>query len=86
MTKAVTLDELAAALTEQRRTHRRLGQVSLGLKQITEEQMRRALCLQLHINFFDLDTIVPDASLRALINPHSPRLGFSFPWRASETR
>ena len=59
--------------------------MSLGLKQITEEQLRRALCLQLHINFFDLDTIVPDASLRALIN-RSPKLGFSFPWRASETR
>jgi len=69
MTKAVTLDELAAGLTEQRRTHRRLGQALLELKHITEEQLRRALCLQLHINFFDLDTIVPDTSLRPLINP-----------------
>src|SRR5262249_14537232 len=69
MTKAVTLDELTAGLTEQRRTHRRLGQVLVELKHITEEQLRRALCLQLHINFFDLDTIVPDTSLRTLINP-----------------
>ena len=69
MTKAVTLDDLAAGLTEQRRTHRRLGQALLELKHITEEQLRRALCLQLHINFFDLDTIAPDPSLRALINP-----------------
>jgi type IV pilus assembly protein PilB len=36
---------------------------------VTEEQMRRALCQQLHINYFDLDTIVPDRSLRGLINP-----------------
>ena len=69
MTKAVTLDGLAAGLTEQRRTHRRLGQVLLELKHISEEQLRRALCLQLHINFFDLDTIVSDTALRALINP-----------------
>src|SRR5262249_40894760 len=69
MTKAVTLDQLAAGLTEQRRTHRRLGQVLLELKQITEEQLRHALCLQLHIKFFDLDTIMPDTSLRSLINP-----------------
>ena len=65
----MTLDELAAGLTEQRRTHRRLGQVLLELKHISEEQLRRALCLQLHINFFDLDTIVSDTALRALINP-----------------
>src|SRR5215831_503017 len=69
MTKAVTLDQLAAGLTEQRRTHRRLGQALLELKHITEEQLRRALCLQLHINFFDLDTIHPDTSLRTMINP-----------------
>jgi hypothetical protein len=46
------------------------GSVLLELKHITEEQLWRALCLQLHINFFDLDTIAPDTSLRALINPH----------------
>ena len=69
MTKAVTLDELTAGLIEQRRTHRRLGQVLIELKHITEEQLRRALCLQLHINFFDLDAILPDTSLRALVNP-----------------
>src|SRR5262249_25217766 len=69
MMKAVTLDELAAGLAEQRRTRGRLGQMLLELKHITEEQLRRALCLQLHINFFDLDTIVPDTSLRTLINP-----------------
>lgn len=40
MTKAVTLDQLTAGLTEQRRTRRRLGQVLLELKQITEEQLR----------------------------------------------
>ena len=69
MTKAVTLDQLTAGLTDQRRTRRRLGQVLVELKHVTEEQLRQALCLQLHISFFDLDTIVPDTSLRALINP-----------------
>src|SRR5215467_15866180 len=31
--------------------------------------MRRALCQQLHINFFDLDSIVLDRDLLTLINP-----------------
>ena len=67
--KAVTSDELATGLKEQRRTQQLLGQILLQLKCITEEQLRRALCLQLHIHFFDLDTLVLDTSLKALINP-----------------
>jgi len=35
--------------------------------------MRRALCQQLHINFFDLDSIVLDQALRGLINPRFAR-------------
>ena len=68
-TNALTADQLATALSEQRRWKQSLGEVVIRLKFVTEEQMRRALCLQLHINFFDLDTIVLDRSLKALINP-----------------
>src|SRR2546428_11522665 len=68
-TNALTADQLATALSEQRRWKQSLGEVVIRLKFVTEEQMRRALCLQLHINFFDLDTIVLDRTLKALINP-----------------
>ncbi len=67
--KAITPSQLEMALAEQRRWKQTLGEVVVRLKFVTEEQMRRALCQQLHINFFDLDSIVLDRSLRALINP-----------------
>jgi len=67
--KAITTTQLEAALAEQRRWKQNLGEVVVRLKFVTEEQMRRALCQQLHINFFDLDTIVLDRSLCGLINP-----------------
>jgi type IV pilus assembly protein PilB len=68
-THALTADQLVTALAEQRRWKQTLGEVVIRLKFATEEQLRRALCLQLHINFFDLDTIVLDRSLKDLINP-----------------
>ncbi|HEU5263887.1 MAG TPA: hypothetical protein VFU34_04565, partial [Gaiellaceae bacterium] len=68
-TNALTAEQLAIALAEQRRCKQSLGEVALQLKYVTEAQLRHALCLQLHISFFDLDTIAPDISLRALINP-----------------
>ena len=67
--KAITSDQLEAALAEQRRWKQTLGEIVVRLKYVSEEQMRRALCQQLHINYFDLDTIVLDLTLRALINP-----------------
>ena len=67
--KAITPDQLEAVLAEQRRWKQTLGEVVVRLGYVSEEQMRRALCQQLHINFFELDTIVLDQSLRALINP-----------------
>jgi type II secretory ATPase GspE/PulE/Tfp pilus assembly ATPase PilB-like protein len=67
--KAITPEQLETALSEQRRWKQTIGEVVVRLRYVTEEQMRRALCQQLHINFFDLDTIVLDLSLRALINP-----------------
>jgi type II secretory ATPase GspE/PulE/Tfp pilus assembly ATPase PilB-like protein len=71
--KAVTVEQLGAALAEQRRTKQTIGQALTQLKYVTEEQLRHALCLQLHINFFDLDTIPLDVSLRTLINPRFAR-------------
>jgi type IV pilus assembly protein PilB len=68
-TNALTAGQLAIVLAEQRRCKQSLGDVALQLKYVTEAQLRQALCLQLHIGFFDLDTIAPDISLRALINP-----------------
>jgi type IV pilus assembly protein PilB len=67
--KAITSNQLETALAEQRRWKQTLGEVVVRLKYVTEEQMRRALCQQLHINYFDLDTIVLDQTLRTLINP-----------------
>src|SRR5207237_9002895 len=67
--KANSPQQLETALAEQRRWKQALGEVVIRLKYVSEEQMRRALCQQLHINYFDLDTIVLDLTLRALINP-----------------
>ena len=71
--KAITPSQLEVALTEQRRGKQTLGEVVVRLRFVTEEQMRRALCQQLHINFFDLDSIVLDRDLRTLINPRFAR-------------
>ena len=71
--QAITSSQLEMALTEQRRLKQTLGEVVVRLKFVTEEQVRRALCQQLHINFFDLDSIVLDRSLRGLINPRFAR-------------
>jgi type II secretory ATPase GspE/PulE/Tfp pilus assembly ATPase PilB-like protein len=66
---AITPAQLETALAEQRRWKQTLGEVVVRLRFVTEEQVRRALCQQLHINFFDLDTIVLDRTLCSLINP-----------------
>jgi type IV pilus assembly protein PilB len=60
--------QLDTALAEQRRTGRPLGEVLNQLGYVDEERLRRALCRQLHIRFFDLDGIIIDPSLRNLVN------------------
>jgi type IV pilus assembly protein PilB len=60
--------QLDAALAEQRRTAQPLGEVLLKLGFTSEERLRQALCRQLHIRFFDLDTIIIDPALRNLVN------------------
>src|SRR5882672_8283307 len=72
-TGALTAEQLSTALAEQRRWKRPFGEVVVRLRFVTEEQLRKALCLQLHINYFDLDTITLDRSLRALINARFAR-------------
>jgi type IV pilus assembly protein PilB len=60
--------QLEAALEEQRRTQQPLGEVLLRLGYISEERLRVALCRQLHIRFFNLDTIILDPTLRNLVS------------------
>jgi len=66
--REVTRTQLEAALTEQRRTSEPLGQVLMRLGYISEERLRVALCRQLHIRFFSLDTIILDPTLRGLVS------------------
>jgi hypothetical protein len=57
--KAITLDDLATGLKEQRRTHhQRLGQVLLELKHITEEQLRQALSLSSFTSSSSISTVL----------------------------
>ncbi len=78
-TKVITTEQLENALGEQQRWRQSLGEVVVRLKYVTEEQVRQALCLQLHINFFDLDTIGLDRSLHTLINPRFARRSLVVP-------
>ena len=72
-TNALTTEQLATALAEQRKWKQSLGEVVVRLRFVTEEQLRKALSLQLHISYFDLDTITLDRSLRTLINARFAR-------------
>jgi type IV pilus assembly protein PilB len=60
--------QLETALAEQRRSGRSLGDVLGQLGYVGEERLRLALCRQLHIRFFSLDSIIIDPSLRNLVN------------------
>jgi type IV pilus assembly protein PilB len=60
--------QLEEALAEQRQTGQPLGTILLRLNYITEEQLRLALCRQLHIRFLNLDTIIIESSLKDLVS------------------
>ena len=60
--------QLDGALAEQRRSGERLGAVLLRLKCLTEERLRLALCRQLHVRFFNLDTMIVDPSLKDVVS------------------
>jgi type IV pilus assembly protein PilB len=66
--REISRTQLEAALEEQRRTQQPLGEVLLRLGYISEERLRVALCRQLHIRFFNLDTIILDSTLRNLVS------------------
>jgi type IV pilus assembly protein PilB len=60
--------QLETALIERRQTGQPLGEVLVQRGYISEERLRLALCRQLHIRFFSLDSIIIDPSLRNLVN------------------
>jgi type IV pilus assembly protein PilB len=60
--------QLELALAEQRRSGQALGEVLIRLGLVSEERMRKALCRQLHIRFFNLDSIIIDPTLRNFVN------------------
>ena len=64
----LTRTQLDTALAEQRRSGQALGEVLIRLGLVSEERLRMALCRQLHIRFFSLDTIIMDPTLRNLVN------------------
>ena len=66
--REINRTQLEAALAEQQRTQQPLGEVLFRLGYISEERLRVALCRQLHIRFFNLDTIILDPTLRNLVS------------------
>jgi type IV pilus assembly protein PilB len=66
--REINRTQLETALAEHRRTKQPLGAVLLRLGYLSEERLRVALCRQLHIRFFNLDTIILDPMLRNLVS------------------
>jgi type IV pilus assembly protein PilB len=64
----ITSEQLEVALTHQKTTGLRLGEMLVKLNYINEESMRQALCKHLNTPFIDLENIAIDPSLRKLIN------------------
>ena len=67
-TRAITAEQLALALNEQKQLGLRLGETLVKLNYITEETLRRTLCAQLGIPFVDLNAFALDSRLTKLIN------------------
>jgi type II secretory ATPase GspE/PulE/Tfp pilus assembly ATPase PilB-like protein len=65
---AITAEQLAVALDERQRSGRRVGEVLMDLRLVGEETVRRALGIQLHIKFINLDGMPLDGNLSKLIN------------------
>jgi type IV pilus assembly protein PilB len=66
--RELSAEQLETALAEQRRSGQALGEVLIRLGLVSEERMRKALCRQLHIQFFVLDAIIIDPTLRNFVN------------------
>jgi type II secretory ATPase GspE/PulE/Tfp pilus assembly ATPase PilB-like protein len=65
---AISHEQLGTALEDRKRTGRRLGDILIDLRYASEETIRRALGVQLHIKFLDLDGMVLDSNLSKLVN------------------
>src|SRR3989454_726921 len=66
--RELSAEQLETVLAEQRRSGQALGEVLIRLGLVSEERMRKALCRQLHIQFFVLDAIIIDPTLRNFVN------------------
>lgn len=64
--KAITESQLQAALTYQRKTNLRLGDALLQLD-LTEQEIKQAVSIQLNIPFVRLEDFTPDPGLAQLI-------------------
>jgi len=65
---AITPRQLEHALEQQKHLKMPLGQILLKLNYLTDEQIRRALSVQLNISYVDLDVIPTDRVLIRFIN------------------
>ncbi len=76
---AVTSSQLERALAEQARLQLPLGQTLLKLGYTTDEVMRQALSSQLGVPYIDLQNVIIDRSLGALLDPEYARRHALFP-------
>jgi type IV pilus assembly protein PilB len=67
--RCISAEQLALALAEQKGAGLPLGEMLVRLGHASEQQIRRALSMQLNIEFFDLNDIPLDLRLKVLINP-----------------
>jgi chorismate-pyruvate lyase len=65
--RRITPGQLQVALAHQKSPRQPLGHSLRTLGFCSEETLREALCAQLHVNFFDLDHIAPDAAVARLV-------------------
>jgi putative toxin-antitoxin system antitoxin component (TIGR02293 family) len=77
--RAITVDQLAHALTQQPTLGLPLGQTLLKLGYTTDETMRQALSSQLGIPYIDLQNVIIDRSLASLLDRHFAREHAVFP-------
>jgi type IV pilus assembly protein PilB len=67
--RCITATQLTRALAEQQHTGVSVGEMLVRLGYVTERQVRLALCMQLNIEFLELNPILLDPALKTLINP-----------------
>ena len=66
--RSITATQLTQALAEQGRTGLAVGETLVRLGHATERQVRRALCMQLNIEFIELNPVLLDPELKLVIN------------------